>query len=345
MSAPVLFNLEHITDRVNADGSKRYYFRRRGQPICRLPGEPLSDEFMAVYRRCEAWTAPSVALQEGTFAWVCDQYMNCLAFTSKAEATRAARRRIINSMLKERIDQAHPETFAHEAVKGLKRAHIEVLRDRKADNPNAANERMKILRQIFKFAVSKQWMEVNLARDAENLRTPKGGHETATNEQLAAYFAFHKSGTAHLAMTILKETGVRVSDLRVLGRQHVKNGVLVFKTKKTDMLCELPISAELHAALPRDNMTFLLSELGQPFKSDKAMSARVAKWFRQAGVDDVTAHGVRKWLATKMAENGTTEWQLCASFGWRDPKEARPYVQAASRQKMAREAFAKISNV
>ena len=345
MNAPVLFNLEHITERDNRDGSKRYYFRRRGQPLYRLPGEPLSLEFMTAYRKCQEWTTPAAEAQEGTLAWVCDRYMDSTAFTTKADATQAARRRVIHSILKERLDADYPETFALEAVKRMTLGHVEILRDRKAGNPNAANERMKIMRQVFKFAVAKGWMPSNLARDAENLSVPKGGHETATDEQLDAYFAFHTSGAAHLAMTILKETGIRVSDLRVLGRQHVKKGVLVFKTKKTDMLCELPISAELQAALPRDNMTFLLSDIRQPFKSDKSMSARVAKWFRQAGIEGVTAHSVRKWRATKMAEGGATEWQLCASFGWRDPKEARPYVQAANRQKMAREAFDKISSV
>jgi hypothetical protein len=43
-----------------------------------------------------------------------------------------------------------------------------------------------------------------------------------------------------------------------------------------------------------------------------------------------------------MAEQGATEYQLMASFGWSDPKEARPYVQAANRQKMAQEASDKM---
>ncbi len=146
-------------------------------------------------------------------------------------------------------------------------------------------------------------------------------------------------------MMILKHTGVRVSDLRVLGRQHIRKGLLVFETVKTGVLCELPIHAELQSALPRDNMTFLLSDAGKPFESDKALSQRVSKWFQQAGITGITAHSVRKWRATKMAEAGATEYQLMASFGWRDPQEARPYVQAASRQRLAQEAADKIAGV
>lgn len=85
-------------------------------------------------------------------------------------------------------------------------------------------------------------------------------------------------------------------------------------------------------------MTFLLTEQGKLFASDKALSKRVANWFRQADIKVITAHSVRKWLATKMAEEGLTEYQLMAWFGWNDPKEARPYVKTASRSRLAQEA-------
>lgn len=341
----MLFNLEHITVRENRDGTLRYYFRRRGQPLCRLPGEPMSDEFMAKYRECDNWVAPHAEATEGTFEWICDQYMDSPAFKSKAKATQDARRRVIATMVAELIDPAKPIKFGAEKAKNLKVAHIEVLRDRKADTPNAGNERLKILGQIFKLAVSKRWVEHNLSRDLERLGVPKGGHDTATDEHLAAYFKKHASGPAWVAGMILKHTGVRVSDLRILGLPNIKKGRLVFETVKTGVLCELPIPPELAGALPRDNMTFLLSEAGKPFESDKALSQRVAKWFRQAGIIGITAHSVRKWRATRMAEKGASEYELMASFGWKDPKEARPYVQAANRQKMAQQASDKMTGV
>lgn len=328
MNAPMPPVLHHITERVNRDGTIRYYFFRRGQPLTRLKGEYLSDEFMAEYRRCLEWVAPAATAYVGSFEWLCDQYMASHEFTSKALATRTARKRVILSMMAERLDPSKPETFGQERAKSIGVAHIEILRDRKRDNPSAANERMKILSQVFKVAK----VRPNPIRDIERLRTPRGGHRTATDEDIAKYEAKHPSGPAALAMTILKAFGPRVSDLRVLGRQHIKNGLLCFTTVKTKVLCELPIDA---VDLPRDRMTFVLTEDGAAFASDKAMSKRVAHWFRQAGVIGVTAHGVRKWLATKMANDGASEYELMAWFGWRDPKEARPYTQAANRRHLA----------
>lgn len=341
---PVDLRLEHITVRKNKDGSERYYFRRRGQPIERLPDNPRSEEFMAMYRRCLEWVAPSVYADEGSFAWLCDQYMDSTDFKSKADATKTSRRRIILSMMQEPLQPGKSPNFGQERARKISRAHIEILRDRKSDNPNAANERLKILSRVFKMAVSKGWIDVNHVRDVERLRTPKGGHETATDAEVAKYLETHVNGSPWLAMMLLKNTGVRISDLRLLGRQHLQDGLLVFRTAKTGVKCELPISTELAAALPMDNMTFLLTESGKPFASDKAMSQRVAKWFRQAGVKKITAHGVRKWLATRMAEQGLSEYELCAWFGWNDPKEARPYVRAASRRKLAHAAGTKMEN-
>lgn len=329
MNAPVEFILLHVTARFNRDGSKRYYFFRRGQPLARLPGEPQSPEFMAEYQRCLNWVAPHAATYEGSFEWLCDQYMKSPDFTTKALATRSARKRVILSMMREPLERGKPETFGQERAERISSVHIEVLRDRKVDNPHAGNERLKVLSQIFKKR------KPNPVRDVSRLRVPKGGHTTATDEDIAAYEARHPDGPPRLAMTLLKAFGPRVSDLRLLGRQHVKNGLLCFTTVKTKMLCELPIGT---VELPKDRMTFVLTEDGAAFASDKAISARVAKWFRQAGVFGVTAHGVRKWRATKMAEGGATAYQLMAYFGWRDPKEAKPYIEAANRQKLAREA-------
>ena len=52
MNAPLMrLRLQHVTVRRNKDGTTRYYFRRRGQPIAPLPDDPLSPEFMAAYQQ------------------------------------------------------------------------------------------------------------------------------------------------------------------------------------------------------------------------------------------------------------------------------------------------------
>ena len=112
------------------------------------------------------------------------------------------------------------------------------------------------------------------------------------------------------------------------------------------MLISIDIDQEFAEELRGSNQfTFLISKHGAPYKSDKSMSQAVSGWFKDAGIENITAHSVRKWLATRMASNGVNEYGLMAWFGWRDSKEAKPYIEAYNRQKAAVEAGRKISNV
>lgn len=343
MTAPDMkLNLPHVTTRKNSDGSRRYYFRRRGQPLYRLPNDPTSEEFTRVYQNQLNFVGDGIIAAEGSFAWLCDQYMDSATFKSKAKATQTARRRIILAMAAERINHSFPETFGMERAKKFTKAHISAMRDRKADKPNAANERLKILNQIFKLTLAQGWRDDNPVTFVERISISTSGHRTATDADIAAYEAFHTTGPARRAMVLLKAFGMRVSDLRLVGPQHVRNGRLVFTTIKTGVQCRLALTDFVRAEVKGcSDLAYMLNDWGRPFASDKALSQRISKWFRQAGVEGVTAHGVRKWLATRMADNGATEYQLMAYFGWKDPKEARPYVQAANRERLADEASEK----
>ena len=78
---------------------------------------------------------------------------------------------------------------------------IEVLRDRKADRPGAANNRLKAIRQVFKFAMRKKhpdgkpYVANNPARDVEKLKYGSEGFHTWTLEEVLQYGARHPIGT------------------------------------------------------------------------------------------------------------------------------------------------------
>ena len=338
--------LEHVTQRRRKNGTMRYYFRRRGCPITRLPDDYKSPEFMAAYQDCLNARPHSIHREKGTFSWLCDEYMNSTAFKGLGEATQKARKRIIATMNAEKVNPDHTQLFGDTRITSFKKSHIAVLRDRKFDAPNAANERLKILNAIFKYAVTNDLLENSPCFGVEKLSVARGGHQTATDEHLTQYLNHHTSGPARRAINLLMATGVRVSDLRLLGRPNLKGNTLTFTTVKTNMLISIDIDQEFAEELRGSNQfTFLISKHGAPYKSDKSMSQAVSGWFKDAGIENITAHSVRKWLATRMASNGVNEYGLMAWFGWRDSKEAKPYIEAYNRQKAAVEAGRKISNV
>lgn len=339
-------NLEHVTSRVRKDGTMRYYYRRRGCPVIRLPDDYKSPEFMAAYQECLDARPHSIHREKGTFAWLCDEYMESSNFKRLGNATQKARSRIIKTMNAEKINPDHKQLFADTRITSFKKAHIAVLRDRKFNVPHAANERLKILNGIFKHAVASDLLEYSPCFGVEKLTVPRGGHKTATDEHLAQYLAYHTSGPAVDAIEALMETGARVSDLRLFGKPNLLGNTLSFTTVKTNMQISIEISDNFAGKIRQsDHITFLISGHGSPYKSDKSMSQTVSKWFKQAGIEGITAHSVRKWLATRMASNGVNEFGLMAWFGWRDSKEAKPYIEAYNRQKAALEAGKVIANV
>jgi integrase len=76
----------------------------------------------------------------------------------------------------------------------------------------------------------------------------------------------------------------------------------------------LPELEEVIAASPCGDLTFLVTAFGKPFSD-----AGIGNWFRdrcdEAGLQGLSAHGLRKAGATIAAERGASERQLMAIFG------------------------------
>lgn len=106
---------------------------------------------------------------------------------------------------------------------------VEVLRDRKLAYPEAANARVKAIRQVFKFAVRKTHAVLNPARDVPYIRIGSTGYHTWTVEEVRQFEQRHPVGSkARLALALLAFTGQRRSDVVRLGKQHMKAQRLSF---------------------------------------------------------------------------------------------------------------------
>src|SRR5262249_39606031 len=130
------------------------------------------------------------------------------------------------------------------------------------------------------------------------------------------------------ALMLLVCTGLRRGDVVRIGRQHIRRGVLSLKTSKTKAQIDLPVLSELQSELDRApiGMTFLVSPRGGPFSPDA-----FAFWFRQrcreAGLEGLSSHGLRKLAATRLAEHGATAHEIMAVMGWAAPPEAQRYTR------------------
>ena len=223
---------------------------------------------------------------------------------------------------------------------------IRVLRDRKAGAPEAANGRVKAIRAVFSWALDEEHVAVNPAREVPRIKNASSGYHSWTMEEVERFEERHPIGTkARLALALLLYTGVRRSDVVRLGKQHVREGWLRFKQHKNrnrhPIEVEIPILSDLQRiveASPTGDLTFLVTAYGRPFTA-AGFGIRFREWCNKAGLNHCTAHGLRKAGAALAAENGATEHQLMAIFGWQTIAEAERYTKAARRKKMAGDAM------
>ena len=229
---------------------------------------------------------------------------------------------------------------------------VEVLRDRKMATPEAANSRLKAMRQVFKWGMKKKWADgkpyvrSNPAREVSYFKSGSTGFHTWSIEEVRRYEERHKIGTkARLALALLLFTGQRRADITRFGRQHVRNGKLTFTQHKgrkhhpTQLtLPILPVLQRIIDASPCGDLTFLVNDFERPF-TDAGFGNKFRQWCNEAGLRHCTAHGLRKAGATIAAENGATSRQLMAVFGWSSLNMAELYARSADQKRLAESAM------
>jgi integrase len=157
--------------------------------------------------------------------------------------------------------------------------------------------------------------------------------------------AVHKVGSkAHLALSLFLYTGQRRSDVVRMGWQHVNGNLLSVVQDKTGEFLKIPFHPKLAAALsamPRTNLTFLLTEVGKPFAA-----AGFGNWFRdrcnEAGLPHCSAHGLRKACATRLANAGCTPEQIKSITGHKTLSEVARYTKATDQERNAQQALANL---
>jgi integrase len=343
-----------IEDR-DRHGNIRIYYRAKGRPKVRIRGTPWTTGFMTEYEAAkgELPTAKWRAITADTWRGLCTRYFaECADYLLLDDRTRRVRRGIIEATFDEPIAPGSSRFFRDIPIAKMTANEIEVLRDRKLAFPEGANNRVKAIRAVFKWAMRKKGTDGkplashNSARDVPYLRSnnPTGYH-TWTVEEVQQFEERHPVGTkARLSFALLLYSGQRRSDVIRFGKQHVKHGALTFTQYKGRnrkphklVLPVLPVLQEVIDASPCGDMTFLVNDLGRPFTD-----AGFGNWFRdrcvEAGVPG-RAHGLRKAGATIAANNGATAHQLMAIFGWETLKMAEQYTRAADQQRLAKAAM------
>jgi integrase len=333
-------------------GKPRHYFRRPGYKQIPLPGAVGSTEFIAAYQAAfEAQPLAQAAIRQpaaigasrlkpGSVAAAVAGYFTSFEFANLAEETRQKRRWTLEKFRLEHGDRL---------IADLERRHIDLLLVGK--RLGSARNFLTTLRSLIRFAI-----QSGLRSDDPTIgvRLPKhrsDGIYTWSDHDIAAFEAHHPIGTqARLALALLLYTVQRRADVIRLGRQHIRDGKIHFRQRKTGRTLILPVIPELQAVLNgtmsvAENLTFLVTAKGQPFKPDC-----FSHWFksqvRAASLPDrCSVHGVRKAGCRRLAEAGYSANVIAAISGHMTLREVERYTKAADQARMASQGMASLGAV
>lgn len=339
--------IRYVTRDVDRYGTPRFYFRRPSQPKVRLPGAPGSDEFMSAYAAALAGDNPAAAARpgrtpEGSFGALALGYFASREFRDLDAATQKWRRRILEAIARE---------HGQKPVALMEARHVRKLRDAKAEtSASEANKIVMALRAVFGWAIERDLVASNPARDVKPIPIRSGGHHTWTDDEIAAFEDAHPIGTAaRTAFAILLFTGCRREDVIRIGRQHIRDGRLRYVQAKNEhrkpVAIDMPIPAALREVLdraPTGTLTFITKANGAPV-AYPSFGGLFARWCREAGLPKhCSAHGLRKAHATILANLGASPHEIMSTTGHRTLSEVGRYTREAAQAGLADAAVARL---
>jgi integrase len=335
----------HLHRQVSRHGKTVWYVRIGKGPRIRIRsgfGTPEFDpEYQAAIAGLPARQTPTDDRTSlGTLAWLVERYRETTAWTDLSLASRRQRENIFEHVL----EAAGRQPFAK-----ITTASIMAGRDRRAKTtPAQARKFLDTMRGLFRWAVNAKLLKVDPTAGVANPSAPNSeGFTPWSIADIAAYEACWPIGTRQRVwLDVLVYTGLRRGDAVRFGRQHIGNGVGTIKTEKTDTVVTLPILPVLMKTLdagPCGDLTFIAGEGGRPLTKE-SFGNLFRKACREAGLQNRSAHGLRKAAATRAAENGATVAQLNAIFGWKGAKMATFYTEAADRRRLSLDAMHLLGN-
>lgn len=351
--------LAHIDRFRDASGTWRYYFRKtRGAKRIRLPGRPGEPEFMRAYelaclssggRKPPTTNATSV----GSFDALADAYYRSKKFLNLSSSTKKTYRGIIERF--RTTVGKNGKSYGQNLVAHLKRRHIDEIVTEKftSSGPSAANNLLKVLRVMFALALKLDWVKENPTVGVDPVSVQTDGFVTWAEEDIKKFEECYPSGSRErLALRLLLYTAQRRGDVVEMGRQHVgkdEDGKPTIRVRqnKTKATLTIPmhpkLCEEIAANAASSNLTFILTAWDKPFSA-----AGFGNWFREvcdeAGLHGLSAHGLRKSAARRLAEAGCTPHEIQAITGHKSLKEVTRYTAAANQQQMARKAMSRIED-
>lgn len=231
-------------------------------------------------------------------------------------------------------------------VAGIRARHIGA--DMAKLDPNPANLRLRAWRLVMAQARLQGAVDADISLTVRKVAVATQGHTPWTQVDVDRYRAHWPAGTIQrAAMELLAWTAARVSDGCRLSIGNIgADGVLSFRQAKTGSMAYVPWTSPLpdwarscdaercamRAAVAAVSGFTLLQTIHGKARSAKGLSNVISAAAVAAGIPGKSAHGLRKYRLTRIAEQGGSAHAIMAWGGHASLSEAERYTRTASRK-------------
>ncbi|MBD8662691.1 tyrosine-type recombinase/integrase [Rhizobium sp. CFBP 8752] len=322
----------YVVREISRHGKIVFYFRVDKGPRIRLPGIPGSKEFKAAYAyalRGQKLEYVKTVEKPLSIRWLVHQYMHSDTWALLSVATRKQRGLFYAQIVEASGDIDYRRIQTSDISKAV---------ERRARTPALANNFLKALRALFKWAVKQGHLDNNPASSVERVKHTSEGFPIWTDHEIRLFTQRWPIGSRErLAFELILASGLRRSDIVRLGKQHMANETVRIKTVKTNTAVTLDFSKRLIGLIDgseKGDLALIVGKRGLPLTKE-SFGNYFRSACRAAGVHK-SAHGLRKYSATMAANAGATAHQLMAMFGWATIDQAEVYTKKADRERLGK---------
>ena len=339
-------NVRSVKDR---QGRTRYRFRKAGYQSAYIKGKPGTKEFHASMAEALAGTktkGEAVSPREVKPRSLDDLYRRMKKspdWHKKAASTKLQQARVYERFL-DRVSKSG-KRYGDRLAEAVTVGWLETIFGAMHETPGAADDLRKKLIVLFGHAEKIGWTQSNPAR-LTTAYGAQGEFHTWTEAEIAQYRETHPYGTmARLTLELALNTAARRCNVAELTRDDIQNGRIITQHAKAGNEATVKMMAATKEALetlPAAPIKHLvITSYGKPFTVN-GLGNRMRKWCDSAGLPHCSIHGLRKALARRVAETGSTDAEGQAVTGHKKAETFIGYRKKAERSGMADKAIDRI---
>jgi len=267
-----------------------------------------------------------------TFDGLIRSYERSPEYRGKSEATKKNYSIYLakaNSLLRSGSGESPP-------AKSIEVADVLALRDKLADTPGAANQTVRAIGALYKWAKDRHGLKDNPAHGVTMF--PATPHEPWPESLLEEALTDPEVG---MAVALLYFTGQRIADTITMKWSDIKGDTMTVFNQKKDKLVEVPILPELASMIARQQktaITILTNANGSPW-SQGGLRSKLQAWAKARG-HKVVPHGLRKNAVISLLEAGCTHAEV-SGITDQSPQMVEHYAKRVNKSRLGRAAIVK----